>query len=238
MPRGCAVFNGTSAFGVYSPGGNIITTLPITLCCWFKTSTAQVKNIASVITPAAVNAAIRQETATAAANRNFGTGLPIGGTLVNDGSAWNSLVAVFTATDTRIYAGGALGATDGTDIPADNLTSIIVGSATVAGADFTTGRFAHLSVHLANFTLSDAQAHNAGVLASALPSPFAWYKLETDGQDSIGTRHMTLTDVTFDAADGPAVVYPSGVNPWGLALPVGRPVGLRPYDSKRLRPRR
>jgi hypothetical protein len=209
MPNGCAIFNG-AASGLYAPGGNVITTLPVTMCVWFKRSTSQVVSFFNVaVANVFTSLSLRQESLQFSTSRNNGI-QAIGPNAW--AASWASVVGVFTATDQKLYVDGRLEATEGTDIGAANFLNIAIGGLYHNGnfIQFATNRAAHASIHLAEFALADALAHYNGALASALPSPFAWWKLETDGADGIGSRHLTLNGVTFDAADGPPQIHYGG----------------------------
>src|SRR5688572_24865618 len=127
MPSGCAIFNGTSAFGRYNPGATVLGALPLTICMWLKPANAGAINLAGLSTTTInVSAYARQNADKAAGIRNNGAAVAIGATAMSIGT-WYSLCAVCTDSDTHIYLDGVLDGTDGTNVAAANWTNIVAG---------------------------------------------------------------------------------------------------------------
>lgn len=233
MPGSCT-FNGVSDKGVFHTGAAIFTAYPLTFCAWFKTSIVQAKDFFQTgdVTSNIRFQGIRQNNANA--DWWDATNLVGGGAVDTTGATWMSLVASNNGSTITTWLNGVqVGTLGGAFVVPAGLLDISVGVTSTLTAALFAGKIAHASIHTAFFTLSDAQHHALGWSANRLPSPFAWYKLETNGNDSIGTRNLTMTGGTF-TSDGPTIDYGS-ISPWSCYLKPARNAGVRPYDSRRIR---
>lgn len=234
---GSCTFNGTTDKGVYHAGAAIFTAYPITFAAWFKVSIVQAKDFFQTgdVTSNIRFQGIRQNNANAdwwdAAN------LVGGGAVDTTGATWMSLVASNNGSTITSWLNGVqVGTLAGAFVIPAGLLDISVGVTSTLAAAFFAGKIAHASIHTAFFTLLDAQHHAAGWSANRLPSPFCWYKLETNGNDSIGSRNLTMTGGTF-TSDGPNIDYGT-ISPFAVGRPLGRTLGMRPYDRSVMRIKR
>jgi hypothetical protein len=200
-----AVFNGTTSNGTYQ--GAALLSTPFTVAGWFyHTANQTVEGFGFADNNSnVVNALIGQHNGLGRLNRNaFNPGILAG---VFNLSAWNSVVGVFVNGAHELFINGASAGTDATAVVNQSYPDIAAGFTGGSAPAYWTGKLAHLSIHSSAFALADAQDHNSGVLPSALPNPWAWFPLLSNGSDLVGGRNLTLTDVTFDGSQPSVISY-------------------------------
>lgn len=234
------------AFGV--DGVSLGLSYPITIAGWFNPDSAATNKFLAALSQQGGANSDRQAlqvnagtlTANEIANFNAGSATKAG---VTPASAWYSLIVSFiNAASRKAWVNGGTAGTNTTNVTAyPTIDTFAVGGRFENGAPdlFWAGKAAHLSVHTAAFTDTDAANHAAGRRANLLPSPTHWWKFDGSLSDSIGVWHLTKSGTAALAySSSAAPVQSDSFNTRSPGLPPGRSDGQAPYDVGNMRRRR
>lgn len=203
-----------------------VTSKPVTLAAWYKTTSNALMQTPVCISNAANNEFILAQLRGAVAGdyvavQEYATAWKWSPTIGYTINTWQHVAVVFySATDRRVFLNGAnkVTNTETQDVDFDLFDQVLVGThKTVGGTPFA-GKLAEIAIWSTDLTDAEILELAEGTLSDSIQATDlgAYWKLKSDAKDSVGSNDLTLHNApTWDSTDSPPVFnYPisTGVN--------------------------
>lgn len=198
-----------------------VTAKPITMVAWYKTTSDALMQTPICISNTSNNEFLLAQLRGAVAGdyvavQEYATAWKWSPTIGYTINTWQHVTVVFySATDRRVFLNGANKVinTDSQDVNFSLFNQVLIGTHKITGGTPFAGRLAEISIHSIDLTDAEILSLANGALATdiQLASLETYWKLRSDGKDSIGNNNLTsYNNPTWDGTDHPPVFnFPS-----------------------------